>query len=1075
MPKIDSIKKTLVLGSGPIIIGQAAEFDYSGTQACQALKEEGIEVVLVNSNPATIMTDKEVADKIYIEPLTIEFIEKIIEKERPDSLLAGMGGQTGLNLAVELHDAGILDKYGVKIIGTSVESIKKGEDRDTFREVMRQINQPVVVSDIVTNLEDGLEFAGKIGYPVVVRPAYTLGGTGGGIAETVEELTEILTQGLQLSPVSQVLLEKSIKGWKEIEYEVIRDGNGNCITVCNMENIDPVGVHTGDSIVVAPSQTLSDREYQMLRKASIDIINAIEVKGGCNVQIALNPHSLEYAIIEINPRVSRSSALASKATGYPIAKVAAKIALGYTLDEIENSVTKKTYACFEPTLDYVVVKIPKWPFDKFKQANRKLGTKMMATGEIMSIGSNFEAALLKGIRSLEIGKYSLVHTPSEEKSLEELKQSIVVPDDERLFDLAEMIRRGYKIEMIEQITGVDKWFINKFKWIVEQEEKLRGMQIQDLNKDYLLELKKKGFSDKGIADLMKISPERLCELRKLYNIQPAYKMVDTCGGEFDALSPYYYSTYEQFDEVEVSNRKKVVVLGSGPIRIGQGIEFDYCSVHCVKSLRKMGIETIIVNNNPETVSTDFDISDKLYFEPLTEEEVLNIMEKENPDGVILQFGGQTAIKLAKFLDEKKIKILGTDFANIDAAEDREKFEELLEKLDINRPKGKGVWSVEEGIEEAKKLGYPVLVRPSYVLGGQGMEITYDENKLARYLEDAFIRDSKNPVLIDKYLTGREIEVDAICDGEDILIPGIMEHLERAGVHSGDSITMYPSQNVSDEIKAKILDYTKKIALELNVLGMVNIQFIEYQKELYIIEVNPRASRTVPYISKVSNVPIVDLATRCMLGEKLADMGYGTGVYKEPTLISVKVPVFSMSKLASVDVSLGPEMKSTGEVLGVGETLEEALYKGFLGAGKTMSDKKGVVLATINNHDKDEFIEIAKDMNEIGYTFVATEGTAKTLIENGIDAERVNRVEEARPNILDVIRNKQVDIVINTPTKGNDSTRDGFKIRRTAIEFSTEIMTSLDTLKALVEVKKKQIADKELMVYDIAQEEVATTN
>ena len=648
MPKIDSIKKTLVLGSGPIIIGQAAEFDYSGTQACQALKEEGIEVVLVNSNPATIMTDKEVADKIYIEPLTIEFIEKIIEKERPDSLLAGMGGQTGLNLAVELHDAGILDKYGVKIIGTSVESIKKGEDRDTFREVMRQINQPVVVSDIVTNLEDGLEFAGKIGYPVVVRPAYTLGGTGGGIAETVEELTEILTQGLQLSPVSQVLLEKSIKGWKEIEYEVIRDGNGNCITVCNMENIDPVGVHTGDSIVVAPSQTLSDKEYQMLRKASIDIINAIEVKGGCNVQIALNPDSLEYAIIEINPRVSRSSALASKATGYPIAKVAAKIALGYTLDEIENAVTKKTYACFEPTLDYVVVKIPKWPFDKFKQANRKLGTKMMATGEIMSIGSNFEAAILKGIRSLEIGKYSLVHAPSEEKSIEELKKSIVVPDDERLFDLAEMIRRGYKVEMIEQITGVDKWFINRFKWIVEQEEKLKGMKIEDLTKEYLLELKKKGFSDKGISDLMKISPEKVYELRTLYSIKPAYKMVDTCGGEFDALSPYYYSTYEQYDEVEISDKKKVVVLGSGPIRIGQGIEFDYCSVHCVKSLRNMGIETIIVNNNPETVSTDFDTSDKLYFEPLTEEEVLNIIEKENPDGVILQFGGQTAIKLAKF-------------------------------------------------------------------------------------------------------------------------------------------------------------------------------------------------------------------------------------------------------------------------------------------------------------------------------------------------------------------------------------------------------------------------------------------
>ncbi|EQK40491.1 carbamoyl-phosphate synthase, large subunit [[Clostridium] bifermentans ATCC 638] len=1067
MPKIDNIKKTLVLGSGPIIIGQAAEFDYSGTQACQALKEEGIEVVLINSNPATIMTDAEVADKIYIEPLTIEFIEKIIEKERPDSILAGMGGQTGLNLAVELHDAGILDKYNVRVLGTSIDSIKKGEDRDLFREVMKEINQPVVISDIVTNLEDGLAFAEKIGYPVVVRPAYTLAGTGGGIADNEEELTEILSQGLQLSPVSQVLIEKSIKGWKEIEYEVMRDSNGNCITVCNMENIDPVGVHTGDSIVVAPSQTLSDKEYQMLRKASIDIINAIEVQGGCNVQIALNPHSLEYAIIEINPRVSRSSALASKATGYPIAKVAAKIALGYTLDEIQNAVTKKTYACFEPTLDYVVVKIPKWPFDKFKQANRKLGTKMMATGEIMSIGSNFEAAILKGIRSLEIGKYSLVHKASEDRSIEELKARVVVPDDERLFDLAEMIRRGYKLEMIEQITGVDKWFINKFKWIVEQEEKLRGMHIEDLNKEYLLELKKKGFSDKGIADLMKISPAKVYELRSLYNINPSYKMVDTCGGEFDALSPYYYSTYEQYDEVVVSDKKKVIVLGSGPIRIGQGIEFDYCSVHCVKSLRAQGIETIIVNNNPETVSTDFDTSDKLYFEPLTEEEVLNIIEKENPDGVILQFGGQTAIKLAKFLDEKEIKILGTSCKDIDAAEDREKFDELLEKLDINRPKGKAIWSVNEGIEEAKKLGYPVLVRPSYVLGGQGMEITYDENKLAQYLKDAFLRDTKNPVLIDKYLTGREIEVDAICDGEDILIPGIMEHLERAGVHSGDSITMYPSQNISDEIKAKILDYTKKIALELNVLGMVNIQFIEFHGELYIIEVNPRASRTVPYISKVSKVPIVDLATKCMLGYKLKDLGYGTGVYKEPKLISVKVPVFSMSKLAKVDVSLGPEMKSTGEVLGVGETLEEALYKGFLGAGKKMSNKRGVVLATINNYDKDEFIEIAKDMNDLGYTFVATEGTAESLRENGIEATIVNRVEEARPNILDVIRNKQVDIVINTPTKGNDSTRDGFKIRRTATEFSTEVMTSLDTLKALVEVKKKEINRDGLAVYNIA--------
>ena len=1067
MPKIDSIKKTLVLGSGPIIIGQAAEFDYSGTQACEALKEEGVEVVLINSNPATIMTDKEVAHKIYIEPLTLEAIEKVIEKERPDSLLAGMGGQTALNLAVELADAGILDKYGVKVIGTSIESIKKGEDRDEFREMMRSINQPVIESDIVTNLEDGIIYAEKIGYPVIIRPAYTLGGTGGGIAENKEELIEILTHGLQLSPVTQVLIEKSIKGWKEIEYEVMRDGNGDCITVCNMENVDPVGVHTGDSIVVAPSQTLSDKEYQLLRTASIEIINAIEVKGGCNVQIALHPHRLEYAIIEINPRVSRSSALASKATGYPIAKVAAKIALGYTLDEIENAVTKKTKACFEPTLDYVVVKIPKWPFDKFKQANRRLGTKMMATGEIMSIGSNFEAALLKGIRSLEIGKYSLIHKPSEQRTIEELKERVVMPDDERLFDLAEMIRRGYSIDMIEKITGVDKWFLYRIDWIVKQEEKLKTMKIEDISKDYLKTLKKKGFSDKGIADLMKISPEKVYELRSLYNIHAAYKMVDTCGGEFDALSPYYYSTYEEYDEVVVSDKRKIVVLGSGPIRIGQGIEFDYCSVHCIKALRKLGIETIIVNNNPETVSTDFDTSDKLYFEPLTEEEVLNIIEKEKPEGVILQFGGQTAIKLAKFLDEKNIPILGTDFNDIDAAEDREKFDELLEKLNINRPKGIAVWSTEEGVKHASEIGYPVLVRPSYVLGGQGMEITYNEAKLKAYLDSAFERDSKNPVLIDKYLVGREIEVDAICDKEDVLIPGIMEHLERAGVHSGDSITMYPSQNISDDIKAKILDYTKRISLELNVLGMVNIQFIEFKGELYIIEVNPRASRTVPYISKVSGVPIVDLATKCMLGAKLKDLGYGTGIYKTPELIAVKVPVFSMSKLARVDVSLGPEMKSTGEVLGVGETLEEALYKGFTAAGKKMSNDRGVVLATVNDQDKEEFLEIAKDMKRVGYTFMATEGTASLLKSNGIDAIIVNKIGEVRPNILDVITNNQVDMVINTPTKGNDATRDGFRIRRLATEYSIDVMTSLDTLKALVKVNQKHIKKEQLKVYNLA--------
>ena len=1068
MPKDNSIKKVLVLGSGPIIIGQAAEFDYSGTQACQALKEEGIEVVLINSNPATIMTDREIADKIYIEPLTLEFIEKIIEKERPDSLLAGMGGQTGLNLAVELYDKGILDRYNVRVIGTSIESIKKGEDRDTFRDLMMDIEQPVVKSEIVTNLEEGLEFANTIGYPVIVRPAYTLGGTGGGIAEDKDELVEILTQGLQLSPVNQVLLEKSIKGWKEVEYEVMRDSNGNCITVCNMENIDPVGIHTGDSIVVAPSQTLSDKEYQMLRRASIDIINAVEVQGGCNVQFALDPNSFEYAVIEINPRVSRSSALASKATGYPIAKVAAKIALGYGLDEIKNAVTKKTYACFEPTLDYVVVKIPKWPFDKFHNANRKLGTKMMATGEIMAIGSNFEAAFLKGIRSLEIGKYSLIHNQSQNRSLDELKSRVIVPDDERIFDLAEMIRRGYKINKVSEITGVDKWFINKIKWIVDEEEKLTKSKIEDLSKEYLYELKKKGFSDKGIADLMKISPERLYELRKLYNINPVYKMVDTCGGEFDALSPYYYSTYETYDEVEVSNKKKVIVIGSGPIRIGQGIEFDYCSVHSVKALKKMGIETIIINNNPETVSTDFDISDKLYFEPLTEEEVLNIIEKEKPYGVILQFGGQTAIKLSKFLKENNVNILGTKFEDIDTAENREKFEKLLEKLNINRPKGKAIWSIEEGMKEAKILGYPILVRPSYVLGGQGMEITYEEDGLIQYLKGAFERDKKNPVLIDKYLIGREIEVDAICDKEDILIPGIMEHLERAGIHSGYSITMYPSQNISNDIKEKILDYTKKISLNLNVLGMINIQFIEYNGDLYIIEVNPRASRTVPYISKVSNVPIVELATKAMLGEKLKDLGYGVGIYKEPSLISVKVPVFSTEKLSKVEVSLGPEMRSTGEVLGVGETLGEALYKGFIASGREMVKNKGVVLATINDYDKEEFIDIAKEIYDLGFKFIATKGTADILSNYGIKSNIINKVNEEKPNILDIIRSKGVDIVINTPTKGNDSTRDGFKIRRTAIEFGVEVITSLDTLKAMIGIMEKDIHNENLKVFNIAE-------
>ena len=1070
MPLNKDIKKVLVIGSGPIVIGQAAEFDYSGTQACEALKEEGLEVVLINSNPATIMTDKEVADKVYLEPLTLEFVEKVIEKERPDSLLAGMGGQTGLNLAVELYESGILDKYNVKVIGTSIESIKEGEDRELFRDMMNRINEPVIQSEIVTDFEAGMKFAEKIGYPVIVRPAYTLGGTGGGIAENKEELSEILKSGLQLSSIGQVLLEKSVKGWKEVEYEVMRDSYGNCITVCNMENIDPVGIHTGDSIVVAPSQTLSDKEYQMLRTASINIINAVGIEGGCNVQFALNPESFEYAVIEINPRVSRSSALASKATGYPIAKLAAKISLGYGLDEIKNAVTQKTYACFEPSLDYVVCKIPKWPFDKFFGADRALGTKMMATGEVMAIGSNFEQAFLKGIRSLEIGRYSLDFKKFRDLSMRELKERVVTPDDERIFALAEMLRRDYRVDKVSKITGIDKFFVEKIKWIVEEEQRLKLSKVEDLDKEWLLNLKKKGFSDKAIADFLNISPEDVNRLRDIWNIKPVYKMVDTCAGEFEALSPYYYSTYDEYDEVNITkDRKKIIVIGSGPIRIGQGIEFDYASVHCVKALKSMDIETIIINNNPETVSTDFDISDKLYFEPLTEEDVLNIIEKENPDGVILQFGGQTAIKLANFLKEKGINTLGTTADQIDMAEDREKFDELLERLGVSRPKGKGVWSLEEGLDEARRLGFPVLVRPSYVLGGQGMEITHDEEELTYYLKNAFLKDTKNPILIDKYLMGREIEVDAISDGEDILIPGIMEHLERAGVHSGDSVTMYPSQNISQDIKDRVLDYTKKLALAIGIKGMINIQFIEFEGKLYVIEVNPRASRTVPYISKVSGVPIVDLATKTMLGYKLRDLGYGVDVYKEPELVSVKVPVFSTQKLPNVEVSLGPEMRSTGEVLGVGRNVHEALYKGFLAASMFPGMEKGKILATVKKHDKKEFLPMAIELSKLGYKFVSTEGTCKLLRENGVDAEEVRKLNEEEPNILDVVKNKEVDLVINTPTKGNDSKRDGFLIRRAAVERNIGVITALDTLKAIIDVKKEHFEKNEdLEIFNIAE-------
>lgn len=1075
MPRDMSIKKVLVIGSGPIVIGQAAEFDYSGTQACQAIREEGIETILVNSNPATIMTDKEIADKIYIEPLTVEFLEKVIAKERPDSLLAGVGGQTGLNLAVELHDKGILEKYNVRVIGTQISAIKEGEDREGFRALMERIHQPVIESETVETVEDAVAFAKKIGYPAVVRPAYTLGGTGGGIAETEEELRDICAHGLQLSRVHQVLIEKCIKGWKEIEYEVMRDQYGTCITVCNMENIDPVGIHTGDSIVVAPSQTLSDREYQMLRRASLDIISACDIRGGCNVQLALNPNSFEYAVIEINPRVSRSSALASKATGYPIARVSAKIALGYGLDEIPNTVTGKTYACFEPTLDYVVCKIPKWPFDKFYTAKRTLGTKMMATGEIMAIGNNFESAFLKGLRSLEIGQFSFKHKKLEDCTLDELKEKVIIADDERIFALAEMLRRHYREEQVCKITGMDIFFVKKFKWIVEQEELLSEMEFDELTPAFLRKLKKRGFADKAIAELIGVTEDDIRELRFKWDILPVYKMVDTCGGEFEAESPYYYSTYDEVDEVEVSDKQKVMVIGSGPIRIGQGIEFDYCSVHAIMALKKKGIETIIVNNNPETVSTDFNTSDKLYFEPLTDEDFYHIFLKEKPMGVILQFGGQTAIKLAKFCDKMGIPVLGTAPKHMDEAEDREKFDEILEKLHIKRPKGKAIWSVEEGLQVAEELEYPVLVRPSYVLGGQGMEITYEAHQLERYLVNAFDRDPENPVLIDRYLMGREIEVDALSDGEDILIPGIMEHLERAGIHSGDSTTLYPSINIPEHIKEKIITCTQMLAKELKVLGMINIQYIEYKNDLYIIEVNPRSSRTVPYISKVTGVPIIDLAVEAMLGKKIPELGYGTGLYPEPeNFHAVKVPVFSTEKLPRVEVSLGPEMKSTGEVLGVGETVEEALYKGFIASGKNLPMQGGTILATIQRYDQDEFMQIAKRFAGLGYKFVATEGTAKRLAENGIAAKEVEKLTPTdhahfvneEDEIIKMIRSGEIDLVVNTPTKGNDSKRDGFKIRRVAIESSVQILTSLDTVRAIADILEKQVRLEDTKVYDM---------
>ena len=1061
------LKKVMVIGSGPIIIGQAAEFDYSGTQACKVLKEHGLQVVLVNSNPATIMTDKEMADNVYIEPLTKEFLEKIIAKERPDGILVGMGGQVALNLALELWQAGILEKYDTKLLGTNIDAIEKSEDREKFKLMMESIGEPVIESQIASSLEEALEEADKIGYPVVVRPAYTLGGTGGGIAADRKELEEIVPVGLAYSAVGQVLIEKSVKGWKEIEYEMIRDNKGNCITVCNMENIDPVGIHTGDSIVIAPSQTLSDREYQMLRNASIKIVNALNIKGGCNVQLALDPYSFDYYVIEVNPRVSRSSALASKATGYPIAKVAAQISIGLDLDEIPNDVTGKTLACFEPTLDYCVIKIPKWPFDKFETGTRKLGTKMMATGEIMAIGNNFESALLKGIRSLEIGVYSLELEKASDLSDEEVVAKVLESDDERIFYLAELLRRGHETKALWELTEIDTFFLEKMKEIVKLEEDLKTKTLEDLDRDSLLFLKKKGFSDAAIAAFTGSPEAEVFDKRLALDVQPVYKMVDTCGGEFEAQSPYYYSTYDPYDEVRVTDRRKVIVIGSGPIRIGQGIEFDYCSVHGVLALEELGIESIIINNNPETVSTDFDTSDKLYFEPLTEEDVMNIVLKEKPEGVILQYGGQTAIKLAERMVAMDVPILGSSYDSIDQSEDREKFEAVLESLDIKRPSGKGVYTVDEGIAFAKACGFPVLIRPSYVLGGMGMEIAYSEEECVQFLEQAFRKDKKNPVLIDKYLSGMEIEVDAIADGQDILIPGIMEHLERAGVHSGDSISVYPAFSISEAVKEKIIENTAKLAKRLEVLGLVNIQYVVYDEEVYVIEVNPRASRTVPYISKVTGIPMIRLATEIMMGAKLKDLGYGTGLYKTSGFYAVKVPVFSMEKLPQTEIALGPEMKSTGEALGLEKDLYKAIYKGLVGSKLELAGI-GRVLVSISDHYKGEFEPIAKRMAALGFEFYATTGTGGYLAGLGIPFNHVDKIGEGTANVLSLIRNEKLSLVVNIPSKGRNSRTEGFRIRRTSIENKVPCMTSLDTLKYVLDILERDIREDSVEVYDITK-------
>ncbi|MCD5406715.1 MAG: carbamoyl-phosphate synthase large subunit [Desulfotomaculum sp.] len=1053
MPRRKDIKKVLVIGSGPIVIGQAAEFDYAGTQACRALREEGLEVVLVNSNPATIMTDANMADRVYIEPITVEFVTRVIEKEKPDGLLPTLGGQVGLNIALQLAEQGILARTGVKLMGTQLTAIKKAEDRELFKAMMHELNEPIPESVIVESLATARDFAVKVGFPLIVRPAYTLGGTGGGIVNDLAELEDTTRRGLKHSIIGQALIERSIAGWKEIEYEVMRDGADNCITICNMENFDPVGIHTGDSIVVVPSQTLADKEYQMLRNASLKIIRALKIEGGCNIQFGLNPHSFEYCVIEVNPRVSRSSALASKATGYPIAKVAAKIATGLTLAEIKNEVTGKTYACFEPAIDYVVVKFPRWPFDKFEKADRRLGTQMKATGEVMAIDRTFEAALLKAVRSLEIGLNSL-HLPElSTLSNQESEQKMVQVDDQRLFALAEAIERGYTVDKLYQLTKIDRWFLNAITKIVKFEQELiKALPAQVLNEEMMRRAKRLGIADQRLAEITGLSLRELRLWRQELGVLPTYKMVDTCAAEFEAVTPYYYSTFEQQDEVITSARKKIVVLGSGPIRIGQGIEFDYCSVHSVWTLREEGIESITVNNNPETVSTDFDTSDRLYFEPMLPSDVLNILEKEKPDGVLVQFGGQTAINLAGPLAAAGYNIVGTAVDNIDIAEDRERFNQLLASLDIPRSPGDTVFSAAAAVEVAAKIGFPVLMRPSYVLGGRAMEIVYNQEELLNYMATAVKVTPDHPVLVDKYLLGQELEVDAISDGETVLIPGIMEHVERAGVHSGDSIAVYPPQTVSYRIKRLILDYTTRLAQGLNIKGMINIQYVLRNGDLYVLEVNPRSSRTVPFLSKITGVPMIKLATKCALGQKLADIGYRGGFAPEPRVIGVKAPVFSFAKLLDVDVSLGPEMKSTGEVMGVDYKYNLALYKAMVAAGSSFP-AKGTVLITVADEDKAEGLAIAKELADQGYDICATNGTADYLQNRGIKVDKVDKIGRGVLDIAKLIKSGKINLVINTLTRGKAQERDGFRIRRAAVEHGIPCLTSLDTTWALIEVMR----------------------